>query len=78
MVGHQTGVVQAQVEPTPVAPEQSDEGMPVLIIGEDEFAVLAAVHERDAGIASRLVARNARRGIVVASPLFRPPGPKPS
>jgi hypothetical protein len=47
VVGHQTIVVQAQAEPTLVAPEQIQEGVPVLVIGEDRLAVVAAVRSTE-------------------------------
>jgi hypothetical protein len=56
VVGHQTIVVEPQAEPALVAPEQTQKGLTALVIGEDRLAVVASVHEMEAGFAGPLVA----------------------
>jgi hypothetical protein len=69
VVAHQAIVIHPQAEPTLVAPEQTQEGVTVLVIGEDPLAVVAAVAEMKAGLAGPLAAARPawHRGLPIAS-----------
>jgi hypothetical protein len=56
MVAHQAVVVKAKPEASPVALDQAEERVPVLVVGENRLAIVAAVHQVVAGFAGPLVA----------------------
>src|SRR6516225_10138983 len=70
MIAHQAVVVQPEAEALAVPLDEAEESGAILVVGEDLLAVVAPVHQVEAGFARPLVAARDRwhRGVLLRLP----------